>query len=68
MSFSVDTLPLPVTLRQRIEALQPGQSLAAPETKIRVLRTTASRVHKDHRGRRYRVSDTPEGPRVWRLL
>lgn len=67
MNFTVDTLPLPITLRQRVEGLQPGQSLLAPETKTKVLRTTVSRVHKDHRTRRYRVGETPEGPRVWRL-
>ena len=67
MAIVIDTKPLAPSLRQSVESLQVGQSLCAPGYTMPVVRTTASRVQAQYKGRRYRCKLDTDGPRVWRL-
>ena len=68
MSMQIDTAPPPApSVRALVEALEPGHSLVAPDTSLRVLRVTVSRVKRDFPDRLYRSAEAPDGNRVWRL-
>lgn len=68
MSIIIDTAPPPPpSFRERIEELEPGQSLRAEPDTIRNLRTSASRVRSSHPSRKFRVALADDGARVWRI-
>ena len=66
MDVIVDNEPAPITWQERIEALEPGQSLLADAAKINVIRTKATRVKALYPERRYRTAKTEDGARIWR--
>ena len=64
--ITIDREPAPVTLTERIEALQPGESLLAGDRSRSTVASLATRLKGRYPGREYRTADTIHGPRVWR--
>lgn len=69
MAVTIDTKPLPPpsTLRQKIGALEVGQSLWTDEHADKLVRVTASRAKTDHPGRKFKIAEDDGGMRVWRI-
>ena len=67
MDITIDNAPAPITWQERIEALEPGQSMLAPVSKINVIRTKATRVKALFPERKYRTAKTDDGARIWRI-
>ena len=67
MDIIIDTEPPPApSLRELVEGLEAGQSLATRKHDLTVLRTTAGRVKAAHPGRKFVTADSPDGARIWR--
>ncbi len=68
MAFVIDNEPPPEpSLREAIEALEPGQSMLAKNNPLGSVRTVVSRVKSAHPGRLYKTGEGIHGPRVWRI-
>ena len=69
MAVIIETKPLPppTTLRQKIAALEIGQTLWTDEHTERVVRVTASRAKADMECAKFRIAEDDGGVRVWRL-
>lgn len=69
MATTIDTKPPPppLSLREKIASLEPGQSLWTDDHNLRVVSVTTSKVRVAMEHRKFRIAEDDGGVRVWRI-